>query len=36
MEIVGHSAIEMTMNDYGHVNVENQRKALEGLDKELS
>ena len=36
MEIVGHSAIEMTMNIYGHVNVETQRKALENLDKELS
>jgi len=36
MEIVGHSAIEITMNVYGHLNVENQRKALEGLDKELS
>lgn len=36
MEIVGHSAIEMTMNIYGHVNLDNQRRALEDLDKELS
>ena len=36
MEIVGHSAIEMTMNVYGHVNLETQRRALNGLDDELS
>lgn len=36
MEIVGHSGIEMTMNVYGHVNLDNQRKALESLDEELS
>ena len=24
MEIVGHSAIEMTMNIYGHVNLDQQ------------
>lgn len=36
MEIVGHSAIEMTMNVYGHVNLETQRRALDGLDDELS
>ena len=36
MEIVGHSDIEMTMNVYGHVNLEIQRRALDGLDDELS
>jgi integrase len=35
MEIVGHSAIEMTMNVYGHVNLETQRAALDALDDEL-
>lgn len=35
MEIVGHSAIEMTMNVYGHVNLETQRIALDRLDEEL-
>ncbi len=36
MEIVGHSAIEMTMNIYGHVNLAAQRAALNQLDDELS
>lgn len=36
MEIVGHSAIEMTMNVYGHVNLDTQRAALDHLDDELS
>jgi integrase len=36
MEIVGHSAMEMTMNVYGHVNLETQRKALDHLDEQLS
>ena len=36
MEIVGHSAIEMTMNVYGHVNLSTQRAALDRLDDELS
>jgi len=36
MEIVEHSAIEMTMNVYGHVNVDAQRVALDRLDDELS
>jgi integrase len=36
MEIVGHSAIEMTMNVYGHVNLDTQRVALDRLDDELS
>jgi integrase len=35
MEIVGHSAIEMTMNVCGHVNIETQRQALDGLDSAL-
>ena len=35
-EIVGHSAIEMTMNVYGHVNLETQRRALDDLDDVLS
>ena len=36
MEIVGHSALEMTMNVYGHVNLADQRTALNHLDDELS
>jgi integrase len=36
MEIVGHSAIEMTMNVSGHVNLDTQRAALNQLDDELS
>ena len=36
MEIVGHSAIEMTMNIYGHINLDTQRAALNQLDDELS
>ncbi|MDQ3579532.1 MAG: site-specific integrase [Actinomycetota bacterium] len=36
MEVVGHSAIEMTMNVYGHVNLDTQRAALNRLDDELS
>ncbi|HEY4007181.1 MAG TPA: site-specific integrase, partial [Pseudonocardia sp.] len=36
MEIVGHSAIEMTMNIYGHVNTDTQRTALDRLDDELA
>jgi integrase len=35
MEIVGHSAIEMTMNVYGHVNLDVQRAALVQLNDEL-
>ena len=35
MEIVGHSAIEMTMNVYGHTNLETQRRALDDLDRAL-
>jgi integrase len=36
MEIVGHSAIEMTMNVYGHINLDTQRAALDQLDDELA
>lgn len=36
MEIVGHSTIEMTMNTYGHVNINTQRTALDQLDDELA
>ncbi len=36
MEIVGHSAIEMTMNIYGHVNLDTQRTALDHLDEQLT
>jgi len=32
MEIVGHSALEMTMNVYAHVAVDEQRSALDRLD----
>ncbi|HEX5542517.1 MAG TPA: hypothetical protein VFX60_13325 [Micromonospora sp.] len=32
MEIVGHSALEMTRNVYGHVAVDQQREALDKLD----
>lgn len=35
MEIVGHSALEMTMNVYGHVNLDTQRRALDELDQSL-
>ncbi|MGK2928648.1 MAG: site-specific integrase [Acidimicrobiales bacterium] len=31
MEIAGHSAIEMTMNVYGHVNLDEKRTALDQL-----
>jgi integrase len=36
MEIVGHSAMEMTMNVYGHVQLDTRRAALDRLDDELS
>ena len=35
MEIVGHSDIEMTMNVYGHVSLDNQRAALDLLNAQL-
>ncbi|HEY4419518.1 MAG TPA: tyrosine-type recombinase/integrase [Pseudonocardia sp.] len=36
MEIVGHSAIEMIMNVYGHVNLSTQRSAPDHLDAQLT
>jgi integrase len=36
MEIVGHSAIEMTMNVYAHVSLDNQRAALDLLNVQLA
>lgn len=36
MEIVGHSAIEMTMNVYAHVSLDNQRAALDLLNAQLT
>ncbi len=36
MEVVGHRGIEMTMNVYGHVNLDVQRSALDTLNDELS
>lgn len=35
MEIVGHAAIEMTMNVYAHVSLDNQRTALDLLSTQL-
>jgi integrase len=35
IEIVGHSAIEMTMNVYGYVSLDSQREALGLLDNQL-
>ncbi|HVL83208.1 MAG TPA: site-specific integrase [Pseudonocardia sp.] len=35
MEIVGHSAMEMTMNVYGHVTLDNQRAALDLLNDRI-
>ena len=32
MEIVGHAALEMTMNVYGHVVLDAQREALTQLN----
>jgi integrase len=31
MEIAGHSALEMTMNVYGHVALDSRRQALSRL-----
>ena len=31
MEIAGHSALEMTMNVYGHVTLDDKRDALDRL-----
>jgi integrase len=35
MEILGHSQIAVTMNTYGHIELESQRLALEGLDAQF-
>ena len=35
MGIVGHSAMEMTMNVYGHVTLDNQRAALDLLNDRI-
>lgn len=32
MQIVGHTVMEMTMERYGHVNLDEQRAAVERLD----
>ena len=33
MDIAGHSTIEMTMNVYGHVSLDEKRAALDELGK---
>jgi hypothetical protein len=33
MQIVGHTVMEMTMERYGHVNLDDQREALSLLDR---
>ena len=35
MQIVGHTMMEMTMERYGHVNLDDQREALSLLDQAL-
>ncbi len=35
MEIVGHSTLEMTMNVYAHVSLDDKRTALDGLAEQL-
>jgi len=35
-QILGHNAIEMTMNVYGRVKLGTQRAALNHLDEQLS
>ena len=32
MEIAGHSSLNVTMNVYGHVNLDNKRSALREMD----
>ena len=32
MEVLGHSALEVTMTIYGHVMLDAQRAALTGMD----
>jgi integrase len=36
MEVLGHSALEVTMTIYGHVMLDAQRPALEGMDARLA
>ena len=36
MEIVGHGGIEVIMSVCAHINLETQRRALNGLDPALS
>jgi integrase len=35
MEIVGHTTLEITMNTYGHVTLDDSRKAMERLGRLL-
>ena len=35
MQIVGHTVMEMTMERYGHVNLDDQRETLSLLDQAL-
>lgn len=35
MEIVGHATLEMTMNVYAHVSLDDKRSALDQLGKLL-
>jgi hypothetical protein len=35
MQIVGHTVMEMTMERYGYVNLNDQREALNLLDQAL-
>jgi integrase len=35
MQIVGHTVMEMTMERYGHVNLDHQREALSLLNQAL-
>ncbi|MGB9281030.1 MAG: tyrosine-type recombinase/integrase [Pseudonocardiaceae bacterium] len=35
MQIVGHTMMEMTMERYGHMNLDDQREALSLLDQAL-
>jgi integrase len=36
MEVLGHSALEVTMTIYGHVMLDAQREALAGMDALLT
>ena len=35
MDIVGHSTIEMTMNVYGHVSLDDKKSAMDRLGELL-